>query len=141
MVARLRAAIHAADPDIVETWKWVSAKLPGTPCFEHDGIVCHVNVLKERVRLTMSDGAHLPDPHHLFNAYPDSSRRRGIDWYEGDVFDDGGGRGHRSRRRGEAPGVADVASGNERDCCPGPRMLVARYPETLRRDVRWIGGG
>ncbi len=87
MVARLRAAIHAADPDIVETWKWVSAKLPGTPCFEHDGIVCHVNVLKERVRLTMSDGAALPDPHHLFNAYPDSSRRRGIDWYEDDEFD------------------------------------------------------
>ena len=49
--------------------------------------MCHVNVLKERVRLTMSDGALLPDPHHLFNAYPDSSRRRGIDWYEGDVFD------------------------------------------------------
>lgn len=87
MVARLRAAIHAADPEIVETWKWVSAKLPGTPCFEHDGIVCHVNVLKERVRLTMRDGALLPDPHHLFNAYLDSSQRRGIDWYEGDAFD------------------------------------------------------
>ena len=87
MVARLRAAIHAADPEIVETWKWVSAKLPGTPCFEHEGIVCHVNVLKERVRLTMSDGARLPDPHHLFHAYLDSSQRRGIDWYEGDAFD------------------------------------------------------
>ncbi len=89
MVARLRAAIHAADPGIVETWRWVSAKLPGTPCFEHDGIVCHVNVLKERVRLTMSDGASLSDPHHLFNAYLDSSTRRGIDWYEGDAFDAG----------------------------------------------------
>jgi hypothetical protein len=87
MVARLRAAIHAADPDVIETWKWVSEKLPGTPCFEHDGIVCHVNVLKERVRLTMSDGALLPDPHHLFNAYLDSGQRRGIDWYEGDAFD------------------------------------------------------
>ena len=86
MVARLRAAIHAADPEIVETWKWVSAKLPGTPCFEHDGIVCHVNVLKERVRLTMSHGALLPDPHHLFNANLESSQRRGIDWYEGDAF-------------------------------------------------------
>jgi hypothetical protein len=87
MVTRLRTAIHAADPDIVETWKWVSAKLPGTPCFEHDGIVCHVNVLKERVRLTMRDGALLPDPNHLFNAYLDSSQRRGIDWSEGEVFD------------------------------------------------------
>jgi hypothetical protein len=87
MVARLRAAIHAADPDIVETWKWASARLPGTPCFEHHGIVCHVNVLKERVRLTMRDGALLPDPHHLFNAYLDSSQRRGIDWYEGDLLD------------------------------------------------------
>ncbi len=87
VVARLRAAIHAADPDIAETWKWASAKLPGTPCFEHGGIVCHVNVLKERVRLTMSGGASPPDPHHLFTAYLDSSTRRGIDWYEGDAFD------------------------------------------------------
>ena len=87
MVARLRAAIHVADPEIVETWKWVSANRPGTPCFEHDGIVCHVNVLKARVRLTMRDGALLPDPHHLFNANLDSSQRRGIDWYEGDAFD------------------------------------------------------
>ena len=88
MVARLRAAIHAADPEIDETWKWVSANRPGTPCFEHDGIVCHVNVLKERVRLTMHHGALLPDPQHLFNAYPDSSTRRGIDWYEADPFDE-----------------------------------------------------
>lgn len=87
MVARLRDAIHAADPEIVETWKWVSAKLPGTPCFEDGGIVCHVNVLKERVRLTMTEGARLPDPNHLFNAYLDSGTRRGIDWYEGDAFD------------------------------------------------------
>ncbi len=87
MVARLRAAIHAADPEIVETWKWVSANRPGTPCFEHDGIVCHVNVLKERVRLAMSHGALLPDPQHLFNANLDGSRRRAIDWYEGDPFD------------------------------------------------------
>lgn len=86
IVARLRAAIHAADPEIVETRKWVSAMLPGTPCFEHDGTVCHINVLKERVRLTMTHGAQLPDPNALFNAYPDSATRRGIDWYEGDPF-------------------------------------------------------
>jgi hypothetical protein len=87
MVARLRAAIHAADPEIVETWKWVSANRPGTPCFEHDGIVCHINVLKERVRLTMRDGARLPNPHGLFNVHLDSGSRRGIDWYECDPFD------------------------------------------------------
>ncbi len=87
MVARLRTAIHAADPEIVETWKWVSANRPGTPCFEHDGIVCHVNVLKERVRLTMRDGALLPDPDHLFNANLDGSQRRAIDWYDGDAFE------------------------------------------------------
>lgn len=86
-VARIRSAIHAADPEIVETWKWVSANRPGTPCFEHDGIVCHVNVLKERVRLTMRDGARLSDPRHLFNANLDGSQRRAIDWYEGDAFD------------------------------------------------------
>ena len=87
MVVRIRAAIHAADPEIEETWKWVSPRRPGTPVFEHGGIVCHVNVLKERVRLTMRDGARLPDPQHLFNASLESGQRRGIDWYEGDPFD------------------------------------------------------
>jgi hypothetical protein len=87
VVERLREAIHAADPEIEETWKWVSPNRPGTPCFEHGGILCHVNVLKERVRLTMSDGALLPDPQHLFNANLDSGRRRAIDWSAGDPFD------------------------------------------------------
>src|SRR5436190_15870391 len=112
MAARLRAAIHAADPEIVETWEWVSANRPGTPCFEHEGIVCHVNVLKERVRLTMRDGASLPDPQHLFNANLEGSQRRAIDWYEGDAF-------------GAAP-VEDIVRagvevGTRRGRAPGPK--------------------
>ncbi len=43
--ARLRKIIHEADPEITETWKWVTANRPGTPIFEHDGIVCHINIL------------------------------------------------------------------------------------------------
>ena len=87
-VAHLRRLIHEADPDIVETWKWVSPNRPGTPCFEHAGIVCHINILKGRVRLTMTHGASLPDPAGLFNVHLDSGARRAIDWYETDPIQD-----------------------------------------------------
>jgi len=87
-VAHVRRLIHEADPEIVETWKWVSPNRPGTPCFEHNGIVCHINVLKGRVRLTMAHGARLPDPTGAFNVHLDSGVRRAIDWYEHDRIDD-----------------------------------------------------
>ncbi|HJW21752.1 MAG TPA: DUF1801 domain-containing protein [Candidatus Limnocylindrales bacterium] len=86
--ARLRRIIRDADPEATEGWKWVTARRPGTPLWEHGGIVCHVNILKERVRLTMHQGADLPDPRHLFNASLEGNRRRGIDFYEGDEIDE-----------------------------------------------------
>ncbi len=86
-VAWLRRLIHEADPDVAEDWKWVTPRRPGTPTWEHDGIVCHVNVLKGRVRLTMHEGSDLPDPSHLFNV-GEGNRRRGIDLYEGDRVDE-----------------------------------------------------
>jgi hypothetical protein len=86
--ARLRAVIHEADPEVTEEWKWVSPNRPGTPVWEHNGIVCHINLLKGRVRLTMHEGASLPDPQGLFNASLEGNMRRAIDFYEGDPLDE-----------------------------------------------------
>lgn len=83
-----RRLIHEADRDITETWKWVSPNRPGTPVFEHDGMVCHINILKGRVRLTMHEGASLPDPRGLFNASLEGNARRAIDVHEGEPIDE-----------------------------------------------------
>ena len=84
-LAQLRKVIHEADPEITEAVKWRRPSAPmGAPVWEHDGIVCIGNVLKERVRLTMPAGASLPDPHGLFNARLDSDKVRAIDIFEGD---------------------------------------------------------
>jgi hypothetical protein len=87
-VARLRAIIHDADPQVTEEWKWVTARRPGTPVWEHNGMVCHINILKNTVRLTLHEGASLPDPHQLFNASFEGNRRRAIDYSEGDELDE-----------------------------------------------------
>lgn len=88
-LAALREIIHRADPDVTEEWKWVTPRRPGTPVWEHDGMICHINILKERVRLTLHEGASLPDPQRLFNASLSGNRRRAIDIYEGDALDAG----------------------------------------------------
>ncbi len=87
--AKLRKIIHDADPEITETWKWVTANRPGTPIFEHDGIICHINILKERVKLTFAEGSSLPDPRRLFNADLEN-KRKAIDVREGDELDEAG---------------------------------------------------
>ncbi len=87
LFVRLRKIIHDADPEIAETWKWVTANRPGTPIFEHDGIVCHINILKERVKLTFHEGSSLPDPRKLFNADLEN-KRKAIDFHEGDQLDE-----------------------------------------------------
>jgi hypothetical protein len=88
LVAKLRKLIHEADPQITEEWKWVTANRPGTPVWEHDGIVCHINVLKGRVRLTLHQGARLPDPQGLYNASLEGNERRAIDISEGDTVNE-----------------------------------------------------
>jgi hypothetical protein len=87
--AKLRGIIHDADPEVTEEWKWVTPNRPGTPVWEHNGIVCHINILRGRVRLTLHEGADLPDPHGLFNASLEGNARRAIDIYEGDPMDEG----------------------------------------------------
>ncbi len=67
--ARLRAIIHDADPDITEEVKWKRPSNPlGAPVFEHNGIVCTANILKERVRLSFPAGLSLPDPQKIADA-------------------------------------------------------------------------
>ena len=80
--AKVRQIIHAADPEIVEEWKWM-----GTPVFSHAGIVCTGETYKKVVKLTFAKGAALPDPAGLFNSSLDGNVRRAIDIHEGEKFD------------------------------------------------------
>ena len=82
MLARLRALIKEADPEIVEEWKW-----RGVPVWEHDGIICTGETYKTAVKLTFAKGASLEDPAGLFNSSLDGNTRRAIDFHEGAVID------------------------------------------------------
>src|SRR5260221_11524206 len=73
-LARVRAVIHAADPEIVEEWKWM-----GTPVWSHAGIVCTGETYKSVVKLTFQKGAALEDPSGLFNSSLAGNARRAID--------------------------------------------------------------
>lgn len=85
---RLRELVHEADPEIVEAAKWKRPTNPlGAPVFEHAGLVATIAVLKGRVRITLAEGARLPDPHGLFNAALDAGHMRGIDIGEGEEID------------------------------------------------------
>jgi len=79
MLGRLRALIHQADPDVVETWKW-----RGVPVWEHDGMICTGETYKSVVKLTFAKGAALPDPARLFNSSLDGNTRRAIDFQKGE---------------------------------------------------------
>jgi hypothetical protein len=83
MLARLRALIKQADPDVVETWKW-----RGVPVWEHDGIICTGETYKSVVKLTFLKGASLDDPARLFNSSLEGNARRAIDIHEGDDIDE-----------------------------------------------------
>jgi len=77
--AAVRKAILAADPEIVEEWKWM-----GSPVWYRDGIIAVANAHKDKVKLTFAYGASLPDPDQLFNAGLEGNARRAIDLFEGD---------------------------------------------------------
>jgi hypothetical protein len=78
-LAKVREIIHEADPEIIEEWKWM-----GSPCWSHHGLICVGNAHKDKVKLTFSQGASLPDPDKLFNAGLDGNQWRAIDLYQGD---------------------------------------------------------
>ena len=87
-LARMRALILEADPEMIEERKWKKAANPdGVPVFLHDGIVCTGETYKQAVKLTFAHGASLPDPKHLFNAGLESGTRRAIDIREGGTVD------------------------------------------------------
>src|ERR1700757_5529781 len=87
MLAKVREIIHAADPEIVEEWKWAKATSPGTPVFSHGGIICTGESYKNVVKMTFAQGAALKDPSGLFNSSLDGNTRRAIDFREGDKID------------------------------------------------------
>src|SRR5271157_2560881 len=87
-LAKVRAIMHAADPEIVEEWKWVKATTPGTPVFSHGGIVCTGETYKNVVKMTFAKGAALKDPSGLFNSSLEGNVRRAIDIQEGDKVDE-----------------------------------------------------
>ena len=88
MLAKVRAIIRDADPEIVEEWKWVKPTNPGTPVWSHGGIVCTGETYKSYVKMTFAKGAELKDPSRLFNASLEGNLRRAIDIHEGDTVDE-----------------------------------------------------
>ena len=82
-LSRLRALIQAADPEVVEEWKW-----RGVPVWSHDGIICTGETYKSAVKLTFAKGAALNDPSGLFNSSLEGNTRRAIDFHEGDKIDE-----------------------------------------------------
>ncbi|MFO1054909.1 MAG: DUF1801 domain-containing protein [Planctomycetota bacterium] len=83
LLARIRALVRQAVPDVVEEWKW-----RGVPVWSHDGILCTGETYKTTVKMTFAKGASLDDPSHLFNASLDGNTRRAIDFHEGDPIDE-----------------------------------------------------
>jgi len=82
MLARVRALMKEADPDVVEEWKW-----RGVPTWYHDGIICTGETYKAVVKMTFAKGASLKDPAGLFNSSLEGNVRRAIDFREGDKID------------------------------------------------------
>ena len=82
-LAKVRQIVRAADPEIVEEWKW-----RGVPTWSHAGIVCTGETYKSVVKMTFAKGAALPDPSGLFNASLEGNVRRAIDIHEGDKLDE-----------------------------------------------------
>lgn len=82
-LARIRALIKQADPNIVEEVKW-----RGVPVWEHDGIICTGETYKSVVKMTFAKGASLKDPSYLFNASLEGNTRRAIDVHEGDKINE-----------------------------------------------------
>jgi hypothetical protein len=83
MLARVRALIKQADPEVIEEWKW-----RGVPVWSHAGIICTGETYKSVVKMTFAKGASLKDPSRLFNSSLEGNTRRAIDFHEGDKIDE-----------------------------------------------------
>jgi len=88
-LARIRALIREADPEVAEEVKWRKPGNPaGVPCWSHHGLICTGETYKDKVKLTFAHGAALDDPNRLFNASLDGNMRRAIDVHERDAIDE-----------------------------------------------------
>src|SRR5918993_5249915 len=89
-LARMRALILEADPEMIEDCKWIKPTNPlGVPVWSHDGIVCTGEAYTNVVKLTFARGARIPDPSRLFNSSLEGNTRRAIDIHEGEQIDAG----------------------------------------------------
>jgi len=87
-VDEIRSLIKQAEPDVIEESKWRKpSNLDGVPTFSLDGLICTVEMYKDKVKLTFAEGASLNDPDHLFNASLDAAVRRAVDLREDDELD------------------------------------------------------
>jgi len=82
MLGRLRKLVKAADPEVVEEWKW------SVPVWSCNGLICTGETYKNAVKMTFAKGASLEDPSGLFNASLEGNTRRAIDFHEGDKIDE-----------------------------------------------------
>ena len=82
LLGRLRALVKAADPKVVEEWKW------NVPVWSRDGLICTGETYKTVVKMTFAKGASLKDPAKLFNSSLEGKTRRAIDFREGDKVDE-----------------------------------------------------
>jgi len=87
-LARVRALIKRADPEVVEEWKWRKPSRPGVPVWSHQGPICTGETYKSVVKLTFFKGASLKDPSGLFNSSLEGNTRRAIDFHEDDDIDE-----------------------------------------------------
>jgi hypothetical protein len=84
-LASVRKSILEADPEIIEEWKWM-----GSPVWSRDGMIAVGNAHKDKVKLTFSNGASLPDPDKIFNAGVEGNKWRAIDFFKGDEVNERG---------------------------------------------------
>jgi hypothetical protein len=162
-LARMRALILQADPEMTEEWKWM-----GTPVWSHDGIVCTGETYTKVVKLTFARGASLPDPSRLFNSSLEGNTRRAIDIGEGEKIDArafkalvkaavaengrpkagakakpskllAGGNPQIAKADGDAPVQAYIAAmpGWKRDVGRRLDALIVRTVPGVRKAVRW----
>jgi hypothetical protein len=82
-LAKVHDTMRQADPEMLEEWKWM-----GSPVWSHDGMIAVGNPHKDKVKLTFSHGASLPDPDRLFNAGLGGNAWRAIDFFEGDKINE-----------------------------------------------------
>jgi hypothetical protein len=120
MLARLRALIKQADPQVTEEWKW------STPVWSHDGIVCTGESYQKVVKLTFAKGALLADPSGLFNASLHGNVRRAIDFREGDTID-----GPNLKALIQAAVALNGKQSSARDKPAPPRVSVAPVREKI----------